>query len=130
MLFDTTPGVGVVGAAGFEYCSGADAPAPASSAVTCPTLAASVGAVPAATLVICRVAPGAPTETSPAEPLAAPRVAVDPAPSATLFGAVTLAPLPSATEVVAAGVVVAPLPRAIELISPALAGVPLPRPVI
>ncbi len=86
--------------------------------------------MPAATLVIWRVAPGAPTETSPAEPFAAPRVAVEPAPSATLFGAVTLAPLPSATEVVAAGAVVAPLPTAIELSSPALAGAPLPRPVI
>ena len=68
-----TPPLGVVGVPGFEYCTGAAPALAVIAAVTCETLTASVGAEPAATLVICRVAPGVPTETSPAEVCGAAR---------------------------------------------------------
>ena len=59
VLFDTTPGVGVVGAAAFEYWTGPAAADVPISAPTCPRLTASVGATPAATLLRTCAVPGA-----------------------------------------------------------------------
>ncbi len=59
VLFDTTPGVGVVGAAGFEYCSGPAADEAAISPLTWPRSTASVPATPGATFDSTCAAPGA-----------------------------------------------------------------------
>ena len=70
------------------------------SVFNCPTLTASVGLIPAATLVMRRSAPADPTETV----LGA--LAMEPAPRATEFAelAATVAPAPRATEPGAGGV--------------------------
>src|SRR3984893_2913559 len=74
------------------------------SAFNLPTYAASVGATPAATLVICRSCPGAPTET--------------------VLGRVAIEPWPSATELLPLTATKALAPMAVELLPSALAPAP------
>jgi hypothetical protein len=75
------------------------------SAFNWPTLAASVGATPAATLVIWRSCPGAPTET--------------------VLGRVAIEPWPSATELLPLTATKAFAPMAVELWPSALAPAPM-----
>ena len=89
-----------------------------------PTVAASVAAVPSATLTICRSPPTVPTETVFA------RSASEPEPSATLSAAVALASAPIATAPVAPIAVLALLPKAMASISAAAAWPFAPSPVI
>src|SRR5215813_13584275 len=70
------------------------------------TLTASVGLMPAATLVMRRSLPGAPTDTVFA------RLAIEPLPSATELGAVADAPAPSARD--PAPLALLPNPRAVD----------------
>ena len=105
---------------------------------TWPTVAASLGAVPGARLVIWRRLPAEPTDTDPAEskvperpgaeyPVCAPRSATEPAPRATEFAAVTEAELPSATPPVAPAPTLAPVPTAIAAPASAAVAASLPN---
>src|SRR5205814_4952366 len=89
---------------------------------SCDTVAASVGAVPGATLTMRRNAVGVPTETVLAWS------AIEPRPKATAFWAVACAFWPSAVDWVPLATV--PAPNAVELppiaVAPAPSAVPLP----
>ena len=137
MVVPPTPSSVIVVWAALSYVT-VSPTAAAIDALTWPTVAASVSAVPSRTFVICRSAPKAPTETllmrsaSDPVPKATELVAltVEPVPRAMPLTAVTSASVPSAIAPVAVRPVVAPLPNAIESAVPALATSPSPRPVI